>query len=521
MSIRLAILPLLLTTVLAQSPSAFTASLDADQAVPPTTSIATAWAFAQLGSGGQLSITVDVDDLPTASSCELRHGLPGQSGPLVLALSGGPKTWTGSAILGTGEAQAVAAGATHLVLASPAFPGGEIRGQLESRRAQRFLATLDPQDLVPPLTHSITGYTNAFLFEPDNRLVIEFSGTSGVFSIDHQLRHGATGTNGPVLHTWTRQTSQGHTFGESRKLSATEIQELRAGNLYIETTGILQNFTPVRPISRGQLMPVAQAWAGALIDTEVVPPPGVPTRVVAGAFTFASPLAYTARETWTFWVDRNGQWSWGTACNLRHGLPGTNGPIQHTLFANGWKFMQQLTLTAQELQWLENGELYLEVETASGPAARAQIVPNVPAAPSYGGGCSDSNGSLWHLVESRGAPVVGCTTYNQIGYGLAMVAHGPRPYAGRGFLLVGFDRQAYGGLPLPLRLDGYGASPDCYLLTDFGIVIASTNGFTTWGFAFPEVEAFRGVHAYVQALMFDPAAPGFVATTNGLELTIR
>lgn len=504
---------LVVGAAVAQAPSGFAASLDGDQVVVPTGSQASAWAFVLLEGNGFVRVTVDVDGLATASVCELRHGSPGQTGATILALAGGPKTWTGTATLSSADAMAVENGATHVVVSSAAFPSGEIRGQVVARGAQRFTAELLKQNVVPPAAWNAQGTFRAHFYEPDNWLVVTFGGTSGIFSSHFELRMGAAGVNGPLLHTWYSQSSQGYTYGESRKLTDAEIQALRAGDLYIEAKGYPYPYTVLRSTARGQLRPVGDAWAGTLSGAAVVPPSGSQLESMAGCH------GATLFDEWSFWTHRKpGE----NACHVRRGLPGTNGPVVFSLSsfgALGWRLTR--TMSATELSWLENGELYFETETPGPtPHLRAQIIPDVAPAPSYGGGCVDSNGTLWHLGEIRGTPAVGAQ-WSMNHYILQMVGHGPRPVFGHGHLLVGFQRGAFGATPLPMRLDVYGGSPDCYLLTDITVVLPGGNGATQFIVEIPADQGLRGVHMYGQAVMFDPAAPGYFAVTNGLDLEIR
>lgn len=496
----------------AQNPLGLAASLEESQVVPPTGSQAAAWAFVQLAGNGQLSLTVDVDALSTASWCELRHGAPGASGAAFLALSGGPKTWVGAATLNATDAAAVAAGQTHVVIGSPAHPSGEIRGQVVERRAQRFVAELVRQNVVPPANWNVQGSFRAHFYEPDNRLVVTFAGTSGTFSDHFELRLGAAGQNGPLLHTWHRQSSQGYSYGESRKLTAAEIQALRVGGLHVVAKGYPYPYTQLESTARGQLEPVGASWAGTLAGSQVVPPSATTVTSVASCY------GQYSVDSWMFWTERRpGE----TACHVRRGGPGTNGPIVFSVGPYGsvlW--VQSQTLTATELAWLQNGELYLEIETATGPYLRQQIVPDIEPASSYGAGCPDSNGTLWHLGEIRGIAAVGAEWGSQY-YILQMVGHGPRPPNGHGYLLIGFGRQNSGTTTLPLRLDVFGGSPDCYLLTDLPVVLPAGNGAVQFILQLPADQGLRGLEMFGQAVMFDPASQGYFAVTNGLDLQIR
>lgn len=488
------------------------AHLDGAQA--GTASAATGWAFLQLQSGGAVSVTVDVD-LAGANACELRLGAGG--GTLLLALGGGPRTWTGTAVLAAADAQALAAGNGHLLERSAAFPAGELRGQVRAPRSRRFQAVLTPGSLVPPQSYAASGAVDAFLWEPDDRLVVVIASVTGARPVrEYQLRLGASGANGPLLHTFPAITSQGHAFGPTRKLTATEIQALVAGDLYVEAIGEPAIFTPNGPLARGQLRQPPLPWNGTLTGAEVVPPSASTAQALAGCFQ------RTVAGEWVFWVDRH---NFGEiACHVRRGQPGSNGPIVFSLLAGTVKWLQTRQLTAAELAELQNGEWYFERVTQTSPAeVRAQIVPaGGDQASPYGGGCPGGGGTQWYLVESHGVPAVGAHTYSLVHYELRLVANGLLPAGGMGYLVVGFRRDQNGPAALPLRLDPYGGAPSCYLLTEAAVVLIAQSGGTTWDQLWiPSDPGLRGLGMFAQGVMFDPGAQGFFAVSNGLAVTIR
>ncbi len=498
----------------AQDPTGLTATLDGPQA--GTASMAAGWAFALLEANGQCRVTVDVD-APQATACELRHGAPGTAGALLLPLAGGGRTWTASALLAGADAQALLAGNVHVLLRTQAFPNGELRGQLVVPRSRRFQARLLPASLVPAAGWNLSGTVDLFLLEPDDRLVVSLASVTGARSVrEYQLRLGPTGQNGPLLHTFSAVTSQGHGFGPSRRLSAAERQALAAGDVYLEATGEPALFVPLQSLARGQLLPPPWPWNGTLTGAEVVPPSSSPAQALAGCF----PSNVTG--TWVFWVDRHGFDE--IACHVRRGPVGQNGPILFSLAPDSVKWLQQRVLTAAELAQLQNGEWYFErVTQALAQEVRAQIAP-VPRdwSPSYGGGCPDGRGVGWHLLESHGVPAVGVHTYRLVRYELRLVGPGLLPPGGHGYLAVGFRRDRNGAVPLPQRLDGYGGAPSCYLLTEAAIVVAAQSGGTTWDQIWiPSHPALRGQSFFAQGVLFDPAAQGYFAVSNGLHVTLR
>ena len=110
----------------------FDALLDGAQVVPASGSVATASATFTLNPDFSLSYSLTVSGLEgTGPVVRVYKGLPGQTGPLVLTLPGGPTTWAGTTAPLTGKPFAyLSSGLLHVQVHSLLYPDGEVRGQI-------------------------------------------------------------------------------------------------------------------------------------------------------------------------------------------------------------------------------------------------------------------------------------------------------------------------------------------------------------------------------------------------------
>ncbi len=110
----------------------FDALLDGAQVVPASGSVATASAAFTLNPDFSLTYSLTVSGLEgTGPVVRVYKGLPGQTGPLVLTLSGGPTTWAGATAPLTGKPFAyLSSGLLHVQVHSLLYPDGEVRGQI-------------------------------------------------------------------------------------------------------------------------------------------------------------------------------------------------------------------------------------------------------------------------------------------------------------------------------------------------------------------------------------------------------
>lgn len=133
------------------------------------------------------------------NAAQIRDGIPGTSGTMVLTLEGGPVVWTvpATTVLTDAQLARLSAGAFYFDVRSDAFPNGEIRGQLNQ---QVRVAALKGSSEVPPVTTSATG--SGFLAL--NQSSRQFSGFVKLAGLSSAVRNaalqiGAAGTNGTTI----------------------------------------------------------------------------------------------------------------------------------------------------------------------------------------------------------------------------------------------------------------------------------------------------------------------------------
>ena len=105
---------------------------------------------------GVLVYEVTATGIANGSTATARLGAPGQNGPAPLRSSARAE-WCGvSPFLSASDVAAIKAGGVYYQVESPAFPAGEIRGQLVPAPAV-FSCVLDGAQAVPPTSSSATG----------------------------------------------------------------------------------------------------------------------------------------------------------------------------------------------------------------------------------------------------------------------------------------------------------------------------------------------------------------------------
>lgn len=150
-------------------------------------------------------------------------------------------------------------------------------------------------------------------------------------------------------------------------------------------------------------------------------------------------------------------------------------------------------------------------------AARVLSVAGFPAGvTSFGVGCAGSGGVIPVAGTAGGAPSVGNASF--------AVNVGDAPASQPGFLIVGFSRDDWDGVPLPFALDGAGL-PGCRLFVSgdkFLNIATDASGARTVAAPIPADLALVGGTVFVQWYVSDPA-PGFKpgAMSQALELEIQ
>lgn len=479
----------------------FSARLTGDQEVPPVATGADGWAIVTVDHATN-RVDVFAHSIGiTAVAAHLHAAAIGVNGPVMLPLSGGPQTWTGSAVLAPAQVAAITAGTTYVNLHSAAHPGGEIRGQALAEKTTRFTAVLDATQSVPPVPSGATGTMTAFLHEPSRVVVYELI-VSGVSGIAAHIHTGASGVNGPVLVPLSGGPTRW--CGVSGRLSDTGLADLLAGNLYVNTHSAAFPGGEIR----GQLLSDPADFRAALDGAQEVPP-------VATAARGRACVGLNPDGSLTYRVEVVGLV--GTAAHFHAALPGSNGPVVVPL-AGGptvWSGTSA-PLSAAQIADVRAGRWYTNVHTAAHPGGEIRGQVELTDLPStFGMGCP---------ATTSGAPEIGSTGIACVGTNFDITLFGA-PAGRPAVVLFGFGRDLIPGLGrLPLSLAPVGGT-DCFLLHDNpGVSLGAVTdalGCAKTTLPVPFLPAGAGT-LMAQWFVVDPAAnPLGIASSNALEFDVR
>ena len=164
-------------------------------------------------------------------------GNPTANGPviigLVLAPGGGVATVPGGTVLTDAQYAALLAGELYFNVHTAAFPGGEIRGQINVRGGVTAgLATLSSSQEVPTNASTATG-RGTFVFDTTTRNILVAYATHNVTgaSVAH-VHTGALGVSGPANVVTLSAGTNIYTAPNPTTLTAQNATDISAGNTY-------------------------------------------------------------------------------------------------------------------------------------------------------------------------------------------------------------------------------------------------------------------------------------------------
>ncbi|OJS19180.1 hypothetical protein BK397_24050, partial [Escherichia coli] len=170
---------------------------------PPNGSTAGGWAHVTLNPDDSVTYDVRVWGL-SATMAHIHDGPAGVAGPILVPLTGGPTAWSGtSAPLTAPQVNKLRSQGLYVNVHTAAFPGGEIRGQLDARPIH-FAAFLNAAQQVPASGSAATG-TGTFDIDQSIPEVDYFLTWNGSGATEAHLHVGAPGVPGvlsfPLLGT--------------------------------------------------------------------------------------------------------------------------------------------------------------------------------------------------------------------------------------------------------------------------------------------------------------------------------
>ncbi|OJS17884.1 hypothetical protein BK398_27405, partial [Escherichia coli] len=183
-------------TASATAQVSFYADLDGTKETPPNGSTAGGWAHVTLNPDNSVTYNVRVWGL-SGTMAHIHDGVAGVAGPILVPLTGGPTAWSGtSAPLAAGDVTKLRSLGLYVNIHSAAFPGGEIRGQLEAR-PRKFAAFLNAAQEVPtnPSTATGSGSFDVDLATTDLTYSLSWNGTGGT---NAHIHNGVVGVSGGI-----------------------------------------------------------------------------------------------------------------------------------------------------------------------------------------------------------------------------------------------------------------------------------------------------------------------------------
>lgn len=495
----------------AQGVTWFAAALDGAQEVPPVATGATGWGIVRLEQPAN-AVRIFVFHEPLSgppSAAHLHQGAVGVSGGIAVPLSpAGTNTWTGGGTLSGPQLTALLAGNTYLNVHTSMNPGGEIRGQVVPATSTRFTGVLEGSQQVPPVVTAATGTVVAFLHEPENRLVYVVESTGLVNVIAAHVHVGAAGVNGGIIVPLVG--SNGSYCGVSDRLTAADVTALHADGMYVN---IHTNSNPGGEIRAQLLRDRGDHFAAAMSGAQEVPP--VPTNGTGNAC-----LTIDAGGTITV---TGGFANLTGAVSMAHvhiGAPGVSGgivfPLTVTGGPNSGTLAGSFNPSPTNLMDLRAGNWYVNVHSSTAPGGeiRGQLEPaELPT--TYGGGCPGGSGVAPQIGATGFPCLAGSSSFDLYGAQNGTLAA----------LALGLGREASGPVPLPAPLTLVGVNaPGCFVLLDpLGSSIAFTDavGCARIPIAIPFSPQLRGARFYGQWFVFDNAAMGGLATSNGLSVVVQ
>ncbi len=207
----------------------FRATLDGSQVVLPSGSDAGGWGTFALQPDGSVVYHLETWGL-SATSAHVHVGAPGQTGPILVPLVGGPTEWDGQSLpLSPTDVAILQDGGTYVNVHTLANPFGEIRGQiLPSPNA--FAALADGGQVVPPTGSTATG-TGTFVVQPDRSIVYDFTANVTAATAAH-LHVGPPGVSGGILFPLT-MVGANHWMGTTAPMTPDQYTDLQHLGMYV------------------------------------------------------------------------------------------------------------------------------------------------------------------------------------------------------------------------------------------------------------------------------------------------
>lgn len=355
------------------------AALGGDQEVPANASAARGTAqFSVDPTTKVLTGTVTTSGIDGTAS-HIHEAVKGTAGPVVIPLqNAGGGVWTvpANTVLTDAQYASLQAYNYYVNVHSAAFPGGEIRGQIELMA--RF-ATLTAAQEVPGTSSTASAYASVAV----NATTGAVYGTvisTGITGTAAHIHEAAAGTAGPIIVPLTSAGDGVWTVPAGSTLTPAQVASWKSGNLYVNV------HTPANPGGeiRGQINLDVPVFRSASLSGAQE----TPANASAGTGTASLSINPVTLEL-SGAVVASGLA--GTASHIHEAPAGTAGPIILPLNAGGagvWVVPAGRFLTTSQFSSLLGGNLYANVHSATYPGGeiRGQFLATPSSSTSGGGG---------------------------------------------------------------------------------------------------------------------------------------
>jgi predicted small lipoprotein YifL len=211
----------------------FAAQMSSAQEVPANASSATGNGLLSLDPATKkFTARITVSGI-AATAAHIHSGALGVSGPIIFPLSetaAGSGVWVSAADATLSDAQLalLRSGGLYFNAHSPAFPNGEIRGQIG--RNVRF-ARLSAAEEVPANASSATGI-GTLVIDPATRAASGNITLSGITAIAAHIHLAPAGISGPIIVPLTDAGAGVFNVPAGTVLTAAQLLAYKQGNLY-------------------------------------------------------------------------------------------------------------------------------------------------------------------------------------------------------------------------------------------------------------------------------------------------
>lgn len=325
---------------------------------------------------GALVVQATVSNLDDANAAHVHEAFAGNTGPVIVGLSQDAanlgRWFVEDGMLNAAGLDAYAAGRLYVNVHSPAYPSGELRGQIVPAGVEVVYAELMGAQEVPAVDTRASGIA-AVTIDTARALVSVHANTVGLDDASGAHLHGAFGgANGGVLVGLTPDGSNpAHWFSDEQAMDATLTDAIESGATYVNV------HSPDHPGGeiRGQVIPDGIQFAyGALEGAQENPPVA---SVASGTFAVTvDPAALTL----TAHANTSGADD-ATAAHVHDAYAGTNGAVavglvQDVADVSHWA-AEGVAIDVAQLAAFEAGRFYVNVHTPANPAGevRGQVAP--------------------------------------------------------------------------------------------------------------------------------------------------